>query len=87
MGRYNRKALEEGGVARSVSEALEGEWGVRAPQTQEIKGIESSGDLEGREANSGLASSGRGLDMSGEKGFFPDEYPFLLLKIHQVWFI
>jgi len=47
-------------------------WGVRAHQTQEMKGKEGSGDLEGREAKSGLASSGRGLDTSGEKGFFAD---------------
>jgi len=37
-----------------------------------MKGKEGSGDSEGREAKSGLASSGRGLDMSGEKGFFAD---------------
>jgi len=39
---------------------------------QEMKGKEGSGDPEGREANSGLASSGRGLNPSGEKGFFAD---------------
>jgi len=38
-----------------------------------MKGKEGSGDPEGREAMSGLASSGRGLDTSGEKGFFADE--------------
>ena len=53
-------------------DALEGKWGVRAHQTQEMKGKEGSGDPEGREAKSGLASSGRGLDTSGEKGFFAD---------------
>ena len=37
-----------------------------------MKGKESSGDPEGREAKSGLASSGRGLDMPAEKGFFAD---------------
>jgi len=37
-----------------------------------MKGKEGSGDPEGREAKSGLASSGRGLDTSGEKGFFAD---------------
>jgi len=37
-----------------------------------MKGKESSGDPEGWEAKSGLASSGRGLDTSGEKGFFAD---------------
>jgi len=51
---------------------VEGKWGVRAHQTQEMKGKEGSGDPEGREAKSGLASSGRGLDTSGEKGFFAD---------------
>jgi len=51
---------------------LEGKWGVRAHQTQEMKGKEGSGDPEGREAKSGLASSGPGLDTSGEKGFFAD---------------
>jgi len=41
-------------------------------ETQEMKGKEGSGDPEGREAKSGLASSGRGLDTSREKGFFAD---------------
>jgi len=34
-----------------------------------MKGKEGSGDPEGQEAKSGLASSGRGLDMSREKVF------------------
>jgi len=51
---------------------LEGKWDVRAHQTEEMKGKEGSGDLEGREAKSGLASSGRGFDTSSEKGFFAD---------------
>jgi len=38
-----------------------------------MKGKEGSGDPEGREAKSGLASSGRGLDTSCEKGFFADD--------------
>jgi len=59
-----------GGVARSASDALEGKWGVRAHQTQEMKGKESSGDPEGQEAKSGLASSGRVLDKSGETVLF-----------------
>jgi len=37
-----------------------------------MKGKEGLGDPEGREAKSGLASSGRGLDTSGEKGCFAD---------------
>jgi len=37
-----------------------------------MKGKEGSGDLEERAAKSGRASSGRGLDMSGEKGCFAD---------------
>jgi len=37
-----------------------------------MKGKEGSGDPEGREAKSGLASSRCGLDTSGEKGFFAD---------------
>ena len=37
-----------------------------------MKGKEGSGDPEGPEAKSGLASSGRGLDTSVEKGFFGD---------------
>jgi len=41
---------------------------------EEMKGKEGSGDPEGREAKSGLASSGRGLDTSVETGFFADEY-------------
>ena len=56
-----------------MSDALEGKWGVRAHQTQEMKGKEGSGDPQGGEAKSGLASSGRGLDTSGEKGFLADE--------------
>ena len=52
---------------------MEGKWGVRAHQTQEMKGKEGSGDPEGREAKSGLSSSGPGLDTSGEQGFFADE--------------
>jgi len=51
---------------------LEVKWGVRAHQTQEMKGKEGSGDPEGREAKSGLASSGRGLDTSSKKGFLAD---------------
>jgi len=51
---------------------VEAKWGVREHQTQETKGKEGSGDPAGREAKSGLASSGRGLDMSGEQGFFAD---------------
>ena len=52
--------------------ALEGKWGVRAHETQEMKGKEGSGDPEGREAKSVLASSGSGLNTSGEKRFFAD---------------
>jgi len=37
-----------------------------------MKGKEGSRDPEGREAKTGLASSGRGLDTSGEKCFFAD---------------
>ena len=51
---------------------MEGKWGIQAHQTQEMKGKEGSGDPEGREAKSGLASSGRGLDTFGEKGVFAD---------------
>ena len=61
-------------MARRASDALEGKWGVRAHQTQEMNGKEGSGDPAGREAKSGLASSGRGLDTSGEKGFFADVF-------------
>ena len=52
---------------------MEGKWSVRAHQTQEMKGKEGSGDPEGREAKSGVASSGREVDTSGEKGFFADQ--------------
>ena len=72
MGGYNRKELGGSGVTRSASDTLEGKWGVQADQTQEMKGKEVSGDLEGHEAKSGVASSGRGLNTSGEKGFFAD---------------
>ena len=64
--------LGGGGVARSVSDALVGTWGVRAHHTQEMKGKEGSGDREAPEAKSGLASSGPGLDTSGKKGSFAD---------------
>jgi len=37
-----------------------------------MKGKEGSGDPEGQEAKSGLASSRCGLYRSGEKGFFAD---------------
>ena len=60
-------------MARRASDALEGKWGVRAHQTQEMKSKEGSGVPEGREAKSGLPSSGRGLDTSVENGFFADE--------------
>jgi len=68
-GGYNKKTLEGGGVASSALDALEGKWGVRVHQTQEMKGKEGSGDLAGREAKSGLASSGHGLDTPGKKAF------------------
>ena len=58
---------------------MEGKWGVRADQTQEMKGKEGSGDPEGREAKSGLASSGRRLDRSGEKGFFADDRTIVIV--------
>jgi len=73
-----------GGVARRSSDALEGKWGVRAHQTQEMKGKEGSGDPEGGEAKSGLASSGRGLDTSGEKGFFADVVPLWILNYSEI---
>ena len=62
--------LRGGAVASRASDALEGKWSVRAHQTQEMKGKEGSGDPEGWEAKSGLPSSGRGLNTSGEKAFF-----------------
>jgi len=37
-----------------------------------MKGKEGSGDPAGWEAKTGLASSARRLDTSGEKGFFAD---------------
>jgi len=51
---------------------LKGKWGVRAHPTQEMKGKEGSGDPEGQETKSRLASSRRRLDTCGEKGFFAD---------------
>ena len=59
-------------VARRASETLEGKWGIRADQMQEMKGKEGSGDPEGQEAKRGLATSGPGLDTSGAQGFFAD---------------
>ena len=66
-----------GGVTRSTSDTFEGKWGVRADQTQEMKGKEGSDNSEGQEAKSGLALSRRRLDTSGENPFFPDILLFL----------
>jgi len=46
-----------------------------------MKGKEGSGDPEGREAKSGLASSGCGLDTSAEKGFFADVPGIICLEV------
>jgi len=56
---------------------LEGKWGVRAYQTEEMKGKEGSGDPEGQEGKSGLALSGSGLARSEEKCFFADVVVYL----------
>jgi len=69
---YNRKALGGGGFGSSAWDTLEGKWGVRAHQRQEMKGKDGLRGLGGREAKSGLASSGHGRDTLGEKGFFAD---------------
>jgi len=63
---------EGGGAATSASDAVEGKWGVRVHQTQEMKGKEGTGDPGGPDAKSGRYSSGSGLCPSGEKGFFAD---------------
>jgi len=44
-----------------------------------MKGKEGSGDPEGQEAKSGLASSGRALDTSREKGFFANVLSLTML--------
>jgi len=63
---------ERGGAATSASDAVEGKWGVRVHQTQEMKGKEGTGDPGGLDAKSGRYSSRSGLCPSGEKGFFAD---------------
>jgi len=65
--------LGGGAITRRALNTLEGKWGIRAHPTQEMKGKEGPGDLEGQEAKSRLASSRLGLDTSCEKGFFADE--------------
>jgi len=67
------KVLGVGGVARSASDPLERKWPVWAHLRQDIKGKEGSGDLEGQEAQSGLALFGHRLDTSSEKSFFTNE--------------
>jgi len=71
-GGYKGEARGGGGAARSASDAVEGKWGVRVHQKQEIKGKEGTGDPGGPDAKSGRYSSGSGLCPSGEKGFFAD---------------
>jgi len=71
-GRIQGGARGGGGAATSASDAVEGKWGVRVHQTQEMKGKEGMGDPEGPDAKSGRYSSGSGLCPSGEKGFFAD---------------
>ena len=61
-----------GGAATSASDAVEGKWGVRVHQTQEMKDKEGTGDLGGPDAKTGRYSSRSGLCPSGEKGFFAD---------------
>jgi len=48
-----------------------------------MKGNAGSGDPEGREAKTRLASSGRGRDTSGEKGFFADALRYELVICQQ----
>ena len=43
-GRYRGETRGEGGAARSASDAVEGRWGVRVHQKQEMKGKEGTGD-------------------------------------------
>ena len=71
-GRIQQEDAGRGWGCKEGVGRLEAKWGVRAHQTQEMKGKEGSGDPEGQETKSGLPSSGRGLDTSGEKGFFAD---------------
>jgi len=63
---------EGGGAATRASDAVEGKWGVRVYQTEEMKGKEGTGDPGGPDAKSGRYSSGSGLCPSQEKGFFAD---------------
>ena len=51
---------------------MEGKWGVRVHQTQEMKGKEGTGDPGGPDAKSGRYLSRSRLCPSGEKGFFAD---------------
>ena len=52
---------------------MQGKWGVRVHQTQEMKGKEGTGDQAGQDAKSGRYSSRSGLCPSGENGFFADD--------------
>ena len=71
-GGYRGETRGEGGAARSASDAVEGKWGVRVHQKQEMKGKEGTGDPGGPDAKSGRYSSRSRLCPSGEKGFFAD---------------
>jgi len=73
-GGYKGEARGGGRAATSASDAVEGKWGFRVHQTQEMKGKEGTGDPGGPDAKSGRYSSGSGLCPSGEKGFFADVY-------------
>jgi len=71
-GGYKGEARGGGGAATSASDAVEGKWGVRVHQKQEMKGKEGTGDLGRPDSKSGRYSSGSGLCPSGEKAFFAD---------------
>jgi len=84
-GADTRGRHEEGGwAATSASDAVEGQWGVRVHQTQEMKSKEGTGDPGGPDAKSGRYSSGSGLCPSGEKGFFADDARDLLYFRRQI---
>jgi len=71
-GRIQGEARGGGEAATSTSDAVEGKWGIRVHQTQEMKATEGTGHPGGPHAKSGRYSSGSGLCPSRETGFFAD---------------
>jgi len=60
-GRYKGKVVGGSRAAISASNAVEGRWGVRAHQTQEMKCKQGTEDPGGPDTKGGCYSSGSGL--------------------------